>query len=156
MILGEMRMLSRLNAPLHIPRTDQEQRRRIRQAEEALTGALGRSPTIQELAANFRTTAEEMVFLLEDASVYSYDQHHNGPSLVDMIPDESEWQTSFEIRDLLERLPTKDALLMRYRCLEGLTQSETAARLGLSQVQVSRREMVLRRQLRQAWQEADK
>ena len=42
------------------------------------------------------------------------------------------------VNALLERLPPREALIPRLRCCADLTQAEIAARLGLSQVQISR------------------
>lgn len=157
MILGEMRMLSRLNAPVHIPRTDRERRRRLRMVEDTLMGALGRPPTIQELSRVFRTSPEELILLMEEISVSSYDgQQAEGAALINSIADDDDWITRLEIRDLISHLPARDQRLMRLRYLEGLSQAETAARIGMTQVQVSRREMVLRRELQKAWKQAEK
>ena len=54
MILGEMRMLCRNDAPVHIPRRDRELRSRVRRTERMLTEHLGRDPTVQELASTMR------------------------------------------------------------------------------------------------------
>ena len=51
MILGEMRMLCRMDAPVHVPRRDRELRSRVRRTERMLTQHLGRDPTVQELAS---------------------------------------------------------------------------------------------------------
>lgn len=152
MILGEMRMLSRLNAPIHIPRTDREQRLRIRKAAETLTTRLGREPTITELASLLRMDSGELVLLMEDVTVASTDALScEGTALHEHLPDDDDWLSRVELRDLLARLPAQDQQLMHLRCMDGLSQRETAQRLGMTQMQVSRRETVLRRQLRREW-----
>ncbi len=152
MILGEMRQLSRQNAPVHIPRTEQETRRRLRQTETALTATLHRDPTVTELAAALRMDAAEVALLMEEVTVTSTDAlSDEGTPLSDTLSSPDEWITRVEIRDLINRLPETDRQLMHQRCLESCSQAETANRLGMTQVQVSRREAVLRRQLRNAW-----
>lgn len=154
MILGEMRMLSRMNAPIHIPRQEREKRQQLRKAQSHLSAHLGREPTVDELAAAVRTTPEELVLLMEEISVASADAAADGGSpLLDLIADGDCWQERLELRDMLNRLAPQDQTLLRLRHLEGLTQAETGVRLGMTQMQVSRRERVLHRQLRDMWRE---
>lgn len=152
LILGEMRMLARQTAPIHIPRPEREMRQRIRRMTNALTSALGREPTVQELAASLRMNAADLMLLTEEVSVCSSDAvTDEGTPICDGLPDEDDWLTRVELRDMLNRLPEKDRELMRLRFLEGCSQTDTGSRLGMTQMQVSRREAVLKRSLRKAW-----
>lgn len=152
MILGEMRMLRRQYEPIHIPRVEREQRQRIRRAEALLTQHLHRFPTIQELAEALRMDAAELALMMEEVSVVSSDaMTESGSPLSDLMPDPEDWQLRIELRDLVARLPRQDMQLMLLRYRQGLSQAETARRLGLTQVQVSRREQRLRRLLRERW-----
>lgn len=152
LILGEMRLLSRHYAPIHIPRPEREKRARIRRTSAALSTTLGREPSVQELACALRMDAADLILLMEDVTVASTDAAPEEASpLCDAIPDEDDWLARVELRDLLARLPAPDRQLMTLRHIDGLSQAETARRLGLTQVQVSRREAVLRRQLHRDW-----
>lgn len=154
MILGEMRMLSRLNAPIHISRVEREKRRQIRQAHDRLSAHLGREPTVDELAAAVRLPPMELILLTEEISVTSADAAaQSGSSLLDSLADDDPWQDRLALKDMICHLPEQDQALLRLRHMDGLSQAETAARLGLTQVQVSRRERMLHRQLRDMWQE---
>jgi len=154
MILGEMRMLTRLEAPLHIPRRDRELRSRIRRAQSALTASLGREPTIQELSSMLRVEPSELVLAMEEISVTSMDApSERGGQFADMIPDPDDWMNRILLKDLISRLPRQDRQLLLLRHRFGLSQAETARRLGMSQVQVSRRETHIRQQLLKAWQD---
>lgn len=153
MIMGEMRMLSRQSAPVHIPRTDREQRQRVRRVCGILRQQLGREPTIDEAAQAMRMEAAELAFLMESVQVTSTDAPgSDGRMLLDRLADADAWETRLELRDLLSRLPERDMklLLLRYRM--GLSQRETGDRLGMTQTQVSRREGRLLRSLREEWQ----
>lgn len=151
-ILGEMRQLERQYAPVHIPRPERELRGRIRRMTAQLTSRLSREPTISELAAALRMEATELILLMEDVTVSSTEATSGeDSSLGDMIADDDNWITRVELRDLITRLPEADRQLLTLRHIEGLSQSATAHRLGMTQVQVSRREAVLRRQMRRAW-----
>ena len=151
-ILGEMRMLSRQNAPIHIPRPERELRSRIRRMTESLSAALGREPTVDELATALRMDAADLMLLMEEVSVASTDAVPvDGSPLAETLPAEDDWLARMELRDLIGRLPERDRQLMLLRCRDRLSQRETARQLGMTQIQVSRREAVLRRQLRAEW-----
>lgn len=151
MILGEMRMLHRLDAPIHLPRTELELRRRIRRKETELSAALAREPTITELAAALHMDAAELMLHLEDISVASTDaESPGGTNLSELLPDPEDWQRRIELRDILARLPEGDQQLILLRYRVGLTQQQAGQRLGMTQMQVSRREKVIRTLLKRA------
>lgn len=152
MILGEMRSLCRVEAPIHIPRGERELRSRIRQAQRRLMQHLSREPTIQELAATLRMEPAELALAMEQISVLSMETN-TGQSLVELLPDRTDWETRLFLRDMMTRLPQNDQRLLMLRLRFGKTQAETARALGMTQVQVSRREQALKQQLRQAWTE---
>ncbi|MGN0762231.1 MAG: sigma-70 family RNA polymerase sigma factor [Aristaeellaceae bacterium] len=153
MILGEMRMLCRNDAPVHIPRRDRELRSRVRRTERMLTEHLGRDPTVQELASAMRMDAAELMLAMEDITVSSMDAlpAGGGHTLAELLPEQDDWLDRLLLRDIVSRLPREDQrlLLMRYRL--GKTQAETARAMGMTQVQVSRRESAVKAALRQAW-----
>ena len=152
MILGEMRMLSRLDMPIHIPRRDRELRGRIRRAESMLSARLGREPTVQELARALRVDPTELVLSMEEISVTSMDAMTGaGTSMMELLPDPDDWMSRLLMRDLISRLPERDRKLLLLRYRYGLTQTATAKRLHMTQVQVSRREMQLKAQLKKEW-----
>ena len=145
-ILGEMRLLLRQQSPLHIPRPERELRLRIRQAEEHLTAQLDRAPTIDELAAALDMDVTDLLLHMEEISVASTDDEEQAP----ILPDPEDWQRRLELRDILARLPKKDQQLILLRHRAGLTQTEAGQRLGMTQMQVSRRERIIRELLRRA------
>lgn len=152
MILGEMRSLCRIEAPIHIPRGERELRSRVRQAQRRLMNHLGREPTIQELAATLRVEPAELALAMEQISVFSVETN-TGRSIAELLPDQTDWETRLLLRDMIARLPKNDQRLLMLRLRFGQTQAETARALGITQVQVSRREQALKQQLRQAWTE---
>lgn len=151
MILGEMRMLRRQNAALHIPRTELELRRRIRQTEAALIAAHSRTPTVNELADALHMEPTELMLHMEEIAVASTDaESPGGSSLTALLPDPEDWQSRLELRDILARLPEMDRRLILLRHRSGLTQAQAGQRLGLTQMQVSRREKIIRTLLKRA------
>ena len=156
MILGEMRMLCRMDAPIHVPRRDRELRSRIRRAERTLAGQLGREPTIQELAQLLRMEPAELALSMEEIQVTSMDAPlPDGRSLQELLPDRDDWMNRLLLRDAVSRLSREDQRLLLLRLRLGKTQAETARAMGISQVQVSRREAAIKQRLRQAWTEED-
>lgn len=151
LILGEMRMLRRQDVPLHIPRTELDLRRRIRQAEATLTAQKNRSPTVMELAAALGMEPAELMLHMENITVTSTDAESPcGKPIADILPDPEDWQRRIELRDILSRLPEKDQQLVLLRYRAGLTQTEAGHRLGMTQMQVSRRERIIRTLLERA------
>ena len=156
MILGEMRMLCRMDAPVHVPRRDRELRSRIRRAERTLADRLGREPTMQELAALLRMEPAELALSMEEIQVTSMDAPlPDGRSLQELLPDRDDWMNRLLLRDAVSRLSREDQRLLLLRLRLGKTQAETARAMGISQVQVSRREAAIKQRLRQAWTEED-
>ena len=156
MILGEMRMLCRMDAPVHVPRRDRELRSRIRRAERTLADRLGREPTMQELAALLRMEPAELALSMEEIQVTSMDAPlPGGRSLQELLPDRDDWMNRLLLRDAVSRLSREDQRLLLLRLRLGKTQAETARAMGISQVQVSRREAAVKQRLRQAWTEED-
>ena len=154
MILGEMRMLCRMDAPVHVPRRDRELRSRVRRAERTLAGRLGREPTMQELAQLLRMEPAELALSMEQIQVTSMDAPlPDGRSLQELLPDRDDWMNRLLLRDAVSRLSREDQRLLLLRLRLGKTQAETARAMGISQVQVSRREAAIKQRLRQAWTE---
>ncbi len=151
MILGEMRMLQRHSATIHIPRTERELRQRIRQHTDTLSARLKREPSVTELAESLRMDAAELMLHMDDLSVASTDaESPGGTAMADMLPDPEDWQKRIELRDILSRLPEMDRNLILLRHRVGLTQAEAGHRLGMTQMQVSRREKIIRTLLKRA------
>ena len=156
MILGEMRMLCRMDAPVHVPRRDRELRSRVRRAERTLAGRVGREPTMQELAQLLRMEPAELALSMEQIQVTSMDAPlPDGRSLQELLPDRDDWMNRLLLRDAVSRLSREDQRLLLLRLRLGKTQAETARAMGISQVQVSRREAAIKQRLRQAWTEED-
>ena len=151
MILGEMRMLRRMEGSIRLPQGEAALQRRIRQMTESLSATLNREPTISELAAALHVDAAELTLHMEGLSVASTDAPSpGGTALGDLIPDPEDWQLRLELRDILSHLPQKDQQLILLRHRIGLTQAQAGQRLGMTQMQVSRREAIIRTLLQRA------
>ncbi len=132
---------------VRVPRRVQELYLVTAEATEALTNKLGRSPTVAELAEDLGMSAEEVLEAQEARSAYrlmSIDAPFTGGD------GEVEMQLGSEdgnfgaveeravIAGLISRLAPRERQIIRLRFQEELTQAEIAARIGISQMHVSR------------------
>jgi RNA polymerase sigma-B factor len=158
-ILGEMRRYFRDSGwSVHVPRGAQERALRVRDAQERLANERGRAPTVNQLAEYLELDIEEIIDALQAIQAYealSLDAPRPGAdddlmAYGDAMGSDDE---RFELVELdatitavLEHIPPRERHILRMRFVEDLTQTEIAARVGISQMQVSR---LLRRSLDQ-------
>ena len=150
-IVGELKRHFRDKGwAVRVPRRVQELHVEINGLVGLLTQRYGRSPTIAELAAMAHSSEEEVLEAMEAAQAYrstSLDAPVAGSddgsgSLSGLIGDDDEnlgeAETRVLITGLLTTLPKREQLMLRLRFYEGMTQSQIADRLGISQMHVSR------------------
>jgi RNA polymerase sigma-B factor len=148
-IVGELkRHFSDKGWALRAPRRMQELHLRLDEVIGALSQELGRSPTISELAAKVKVSEEEVLEALEAGQAYrfaSLDAPANneedetlGTSLGDNGTSLAYVESRATMLPLLAHLAPRERLILRMRFFDGLTQSEIADRIGISQVHVSR------------------
>jgi RNA polymerase sigma-B factor len=158
-ILGEMRRYFRdCGWSLHVPRGDQERALKVRDAQETFANEHGRAPTVNQLAEYLELDTEQVINALQAVQAYdalSLDAPRPGAeddavTYGDAIGQED---GRYELVELdatvvtaLEHIPARERLMLHMRFIEDLTQTEIAARVGISQMQVSR---LLRRSLDQ-------
>jgi RNA polymerase sigma-B factor len=158
-ILGEMRRYFRDSGwSVHVPRGAQERALRVRDAQERLANQNGRAPTVNQLAEYLEYDIEDVIDALQAIQAYealSLNAPRPGAdddvmAYGDAVGEEDE---RFELVELdatitavLEHIPPRERLILRMRFVDDLTQTEIAARVGISQMQVSR---LLRRSLDQ-------
>jgi RNA polymerase sigma-B factor len=133
---------------IRVPRALQELNASMSGAIERLTGRLGRSPSIAEIAEELKTSPEEVLEAMEVGSAYSTVSLSTGPGgeedldPLETIGGEDEEFERSEQRAALEpalgRLPAREREILRMRFEEGLPQTQIAQRVGLSQMHVSR------------------
>jgi RNA polymerase sigma-B factor len=136
---------------IRVPRRLQELRISLGQATAELSQKSGRAPTVAELAVHLDISADEVIEGLEGAQAYSttsLDAHAGGddgddtPSLADRLGGEDLDLEAVEYREslkpLLAALPSRERRILALRFFHGMTQSEIAAEVGISQMHVSR------------------
>ncbi|GHU73337.1 RNA polymerase sigma factor [Clostridia bacterium] len=153
-ILGEIRHYLRTDHAMHIPRRLQDASREAARASAMLTARLGREPTVPEIAAELNMSPEELALALEsraapvslDAPIGMEDDTPMHESLGDAASG-----MSFErvdVRDILERCEPEERALLTMRFFRGMSQSDAARVLGISQPQASRMEKRILARLR--------
>lgn len=118
----------------------------------------GREPELKELAEKTGLSEEEIVLSVEAngevESIYQSVYQSDGSEiyLLDRLKDKKNAQEELEnkllIEELLQQLSGRERQLIKMRYFENATQSQIAAKLGTSQVQVSRMEKKILLQMR--------
>jgi RNA polymerase sigma-B factor len=135
---------------IRLPRRLQETKAVLREATEKLTHELGRTPTVPELAARLAVDEEIILEAITaddafsprslDAPVGSDDQ--DSWTLAETIGAEDERMEltvdCMALRPLIEALPARERTILQMRFYEDMTQAQIGAKLGISQMHVSR------------------
>ncbi len=151
-ILGEIKRLFRDGGAVKVSRSLKEKSREAVKLRDELSVSLGREPTVSELSErlgiNEFDTVELLNIAVPPASLTATDE--DGERQIDIPVDfgEERIHNSIALREIIDKMPEADRRLIELRYYRGLTQTVTAQRLGLSQVQVSRRERSLLQEMR--------
>ena len=158
MILGEIRRYLRDDGILKVSRSLKENCVRIYSAREKLEKELGREPVLEEIAAAAELSVEEALISLESgAEVESlhkiiYQGDGNDISLMDRLQEKENGQDAalnrIFLAEILKKLDARERQLIYMRYFKDMTQTEIAAEMGISQVQVSRMEKRILKQLK--------
>jgi RNA polymerase sigma-B factor len=155
-IVGEIQRHFRDRAwAVHVPRRMKEQSLRVARVVESSTADLGRSPTIAELAEALELEEDEVVEALETYRAYAtrslsqpLGSGSDEETMEDVLGETERGYEDVEHGTLLEAgfgaLDARERTIVELRFFDGLTQSEIAARICISQMHVSR---LLRRAL---------
>ena len=143
-ISGEIRRFLRDDGAIKVSRSIKERSAVIRQTSSRLSAALGREPSLQELAEQTGFTPEEIAeaetATREVESIYR-ESGEEGFTLENILSDTESEERMLEkiaLRQAISELPEREKSVISLRYFPGLTQDRTAKVLGVSQVQVSR------------------
>ncbi len=159
MITGEIKRFLRDDGMIKVSRSLKEMGIKARAAREALTYSLGREPTVEEIAQKIGASKEEVAASMEAGaeveSLYKsvQKQDESGLCLMDKIEDQNQDHEKLlnhmVLEELIEQLGDKEKEIILRRYYENQTQTEIAKALNISQVQVSRLEKRILRQMRE-------
>lgn len=143
-IAGEIRRFLRDDGAIKVSRSLKEQALQIKTARNLLVNALGREPTVQEIADQSGLTPEEIA-LAESATAATEsiqrETGEDGFSLENILTDTESEESMVEkisLRQAISQLPEREAMVIRLRYFHGLTQERVSRIMQVSQVQVSR------------------
>ncbi|MET7392729.1 RNA polymerase sigma factor SigF [Dactylosporangium sp. NPDC005572] len=150
MIVGELKRHFRDKGwDVRVPRRLQELRLELGRVTEPLAQALGRSPTVADLAERLGVSEEEVIEGLEAGHAYRAlsinvpaSGEDRGAELADLLGgvdrDLEAVDDRESLRPLIARLPAREQHILAMRFFGNMTQTQIAAKLGISQMHVSR------------------
>lgn len=143
-IAGEIRRFLRDDGAIKVSRGIKERAATIKSARTQLTNTLFREPTIQEIA-DFTGFSPEDIALADSATASVESIHQasgeDGFTLESVLSNTQSEEAMLEqiaLRQAINRLPEREAMVIKLRYFHGLTQQRVSAVLKVSQVQVSR------------------
>lgn len=152
-ILGEIRRLFRDGGTVKVSRSLKELSLRASRERDAFAAREGREPTIGELADLLGVEREQAVEALGASlpalSLTRAGEDDDGEEIdVPVSPPEEDITDRLALQQVLGELEPRDRALIVLRYLNRHTQQVTAEKLGMTQVQVSRRERVILQEMR--------
>ena len=153
-ILGEIRRFLRDDNGVKVSRSLKENYIALRRAEQKLAKELGASPTLSELCAETGLSREDALQALEGASrplsLESPVGEDGSLSLGDTVPERETVDTfdRLALKEGISALPALERKIVALRYFYARTQQQTADLLGMTQVQVSRKEKKILQTLR--------
>ncbi len=152
-ILGEIRRLFRDGGTVKVSRTLKELSIRTAREREKFALKEGREPTIKELAERLGVSEEDVTEAVCAAapviSLTADEDNGGGQADVPVASPEEQIAERLSVIQAVSSLEERDRAIVRLRYYENKTQTQTAAALGMTQVQVSRREKKILGLLRQ-------
>jgi len=149
-VLGEIKRYFRDKGwAVRVPRRLQELRLSLATATADLTQELGRSPTVSELSARLKVNEDDILEGLESANAYSTLSldapdlgETDGQSMADSLGADDDALEGVDYREslkpLLAQLDPRAKHILMLRFFRGMTQSQIAGEVGISQMHVSR------------------
>ena len=155
LILGEIRRFLRDDNPIKVSRTIAEHRKQIQTLQQGQEDI-----SVDQIVEKTGLTREDVVLAMASArpvtSIYetAYDSEESQVLVVDQLegkekPMEEEVVEEQILALAMQALSAEEKRLIQMRFFENMTQTEIAGRLGMTQVQVSRREKKILQKMRE-------
>ena len=159
MISGEIKRFLRDDGMIKVSRSLKELAYKAYLCQEKLQEQWGRDPTITELAEQLGVEREELTMAMEASgdieSLHKpiYQKEGQEIRLMDKLPQKEEGEDKILdhmlLKQLLEHLDKEERQLIYLRYFANQTQSQVGKEMGISQVQVSRMEKKILKNLRE-------
>lgn len=149
MIIGEIKRFMRDDGAIKVSRAIKVLAGKINRYIEEYRADNGSTPDIEHIAEHFNIERADVVFAMDSSrfplslNSSENDEEDKNTELIDRIPssdDQDDLIDKIMLKSFIEKLPERDRKIIILRYFRDKTQSEIAAELGVSQVQVSRLE----------------
>lgn len=154
MIAGEIKRFIRDDGAIKVSRSIKAETQKLNRFIEEYRHREERDPSVETLCKEFSATPADIIFLMDSArypvSIYA-ESEEEGLSLADKIVAKGTPEETIDkmlLRDLISSLPPKEKKIILLRYFRDMTQSEIACEMGVSQVQISRIESKILKQLK--------
>lgn len=151
-ILGEIKRIFRDGGTVSVSRSIKEKGRKINYEREKFIKEFDREPTVKELADRLGLdeyeTAEAISASTPVISLTQNDDESGNEFEIPIGSPEEDIYTAVALEQVMNNLEGRDREIIKLRYFSGLTQTVIAERLGMTQVQVSRREKAILKQMR--------
>lgn len=147
MIAGEIKRFMRDDGSVKVSRAMKQTAKEINTYIEEYVIEHGVQPAVSTIAKRFSLDEAETVFIMGSSkmplSLYGGADYKDGKEreLIETLPakdDQEEWLDKMLLKGAIESLSERDKKIIVLRYFRDMTQSEVAAKIGVSQVQVSR------------------
>lgn len=149
MIIGEIRRYLRDYSPIRVSRSIRDTAYHAMQIKERIINETQKEPTPEEIAKEMGIKKENVVLALEaivePVSLYEPVYYDAGDTIyvMDQVGDNNsdiDWIDEILLKKSLKELPDREKKILAMRFMQGMTQTEVAKEIGISQAQVSRLE----------------
>ena len=151
-ILGEIKRLFRDGGAVKVSRSLKEKAAKLMKINEEMTKKLDREPTVSELANesgfDIGDIPELLYITLPPVSLTADSENEEKQFDIPVESAENEITNRLALREVLSSLDEEDRLLIELRYFKRQSQTVVAEKLGISQVQVSRKEKKILLELR--------
>ena len=151
-ILGEMKRIFRDDGTVSVSRSLKEKGRKISYEKEVFIKQFNREPTVKEIAERLGfdeyETVQAITASMPVLSMTMQDDESENQFDIPVDSHEQSVSTLIALEQVMSELDGRDKEIIRMRYYSGLTQTVIAKKLGMTQVQVSRREKVILKQMR--------
>ena len=146
-ILGEIKRLFRDGGTVKVSRSMKELSMRVVRLRDELRMQNGTEPTVQQLSREMGVEENDIVQALcvsiPPVSLTDPEEGGEGQLDIPVPPPDTEIGDVLALRQIMQTLSEQDRLLLTMRYYQNKTQSQTAQALGMTHVQVCRREKKL-------------
>ena len=149
MIIGEIRRYLRDYNPIRVSRSMRDTAYHAMKIKERIINETQREPSVEEIAQEMNVKRETVVIALEaivePVSLYEPVYFDAGDTIyvMDQIGDKNtdiDWIDEILLKKAIDNLNEREKVILSLRFMNGMTQTEVAKEIGISQAQVSRLE----------------